>query len=251
MMKSPDQPVIVLHGFSGNKNGLGVFLRALDNPQAIALDLPGVSDNQSAPLTDWVSFAEAVITEINHAIGPQQFELIGHSQGAMVAFVLAARYPNRVTRVAMMCPTAHGTLLSRCVQRGTLGLSRIIGMRLVLGIYRWRPSVDFVTFVSRSKYWSRSDYERIREMRRDEATTYSSHMIEAMRLIWSFPRECHDYSVMIPVRIVYAPDDLLVTRRDIEWFTRRCKYSSVRQARGGHVGPVALPAEWAEAVNTR
>ena len=78
-----------------------------DGYRCILIDHPGHGDSPPAdgPLTI-ESLADAVLTElVNLAVDRAHF--VGLSLGAMIAMNVAARNPDRVDRLALLCTTAH------------------------------------------------------------------------------------------------------------------------------------------------
>ena len=101
---APDQPSIVfVHG-----NGLDHTVWHLQSryfahhgQNALALDLPGHGRSHGEPLTsinDMADWMQDVLDVLDIA----QASLVGHSMGSLVTLETAARYPNRVTRLALL-----------------------------------------------------------------------------------------------------------------------------------------------------
>ncbi len=109
------EPVVLLHGFSGDLNNWLFNIEALAaRGPVIALDLPGhggsskdVGDASLATLAGTVAAAlEAA------GVGPAH--LVGHSLGGAVAARLAADRPDLVRTLALICPAyLPGTRLSQ------------------------------------------------------------------------------------------------------------------------------------------
>jgi len=71
----------------------------------LAPDLPGHGRSAGAPLTSIAAMADWVSALID-AAGAQQARLIGHSMGSLVALETAARHPEKVTGLGLICAAA-------------------------------------------------------------------------------------------------------------------------------------------------
>ena len=106
---NPDGPSIVWLGSVGSNTSMWdrqipVFS---EDYRCILVDHPGhgASPPADGPLTI-ESMADAVLTElVNLEVDRAHF--VGLSLGAMVAMDIAARHPDRVDRLALLCTTAH------------------------------------------------------------------------------------------------------------------------------------------------
>ncbi|TMD81576.1 MAG: alpha/beta hydrolase [Chloroflexi bacterium] len=69
----------------------------------MALDLPG--HGEAPPASDY-HYGSLVAHVLEAVTGIDRFALLGHSVGAAVAWLIAARYPGRVTRLILVEPAA-------------------------------------------------------------------------------------------------------------------------------------------------
>jgi pimeloyl-ACP methyl ester carboxylesterase len=67
----------------------------------LAPDLPGHGRSEGAPLTRIEDMAEWIIALLD-AVNVRQAALIGHSMGSLVALDCAAKFPDRVSRIALL-----------------------------------------------------------------------------------------------------------------------------------------------------
>jgi len=67
----------------------------------LAVDLPGHGRSEGPPLESVEAIADWVIALLD-AAGVQRATLIGHSMGSLISVECAARYPDRVTRIALV-----------------------------------------------------------------------------------------------------------------------------------------------------
>ncbi|WP_431922270.1 alpha/beta fold hydrolase [Amycolatopsis tucumanensis] len=87
-------PVVLLHGLTFDRAMWGPLVRALRGRRVVALDLPG---HGASPRRE--SYDPAEVADVLHgavtAAGLRRPVLVGHSVGAVVAAVYAAKYPAR------------------------------------------------------------------------------------------------------------------------------------------------------------
>ena len=67
----------------------------------LAADLPGHGRSEGAPLASVEAIADWVVALLD-AAGVKQAALVGHSMGSLVALDCAGRYPERVSRIALL-----------------------------------------------------------------------------------------------------------------------------------------------------
>lgn len=107
------RPLLLVHGFTGTKEDFGDHLDALADAGwwVVALDHRGHGESDKPDDESAYSFevmADDVVGLVD-ALGWQQFSLLGHSMGGMVAQLVAARVTERIERLVLM-DTAHGPL---------------------------------------------------------------------------------------------------------------------------------------------
>ncbi|ODS23448.1 hypothetical protein AB835_08790 [Candidatus Endobugula sertula] len=99
-----DLPIIALHGWLDNSASFDVLAPHLTSVQCLALDLAGHGfSDQKEGLSDYPLWAEvSVIYEIADQMGWQQFGLLGHSRGSMMALISAGVYAERISHLIMI-----------------------------------------------------------------------------------------------------------------------------------------------------
>lgn len=242
---------IYLHGFSGNKKGLGPFAEAMNIAGGMCVDMPGFGDNDNAEFQlNWPSYIEATLATIDTA-GAQgeKLHIIGHSHGAMVAYGIAALYPERVEQLTLLCPVARGTI----VARGFLWFSRacysLVGRDRFVLFMRNRLVVDTITFLGRQRSWPKGTYVRVRATRRQEARAYSERMSQLLDMVPSYTRVFSDTKAQVLTIIVRAQGDALANKKDAEWFSARTGAERVQSIQGGHLAPVVFPRKLASIIS--
>ena len=87
-------PVVLLHGLTFDRRMWGPLVQVLDGRLAVALDLPGHGGSARRDSYDLRDVADVVHGAVT-AAGLRPPVLVGHSIGAVVATVYAARHPAR------------------------------------------------------------------------------------------------------------------------------------------------------------
>ena len=122
---------ILMHGFTGNRGytstellvQLAARLRAV-GVGTVRFDFNGHghSDGHFADMTvlNEIADAQAVLTAVQTRLHPQHIDLLGHSQGGVVASMLAGYYPDLIHKLVLMAPAA--TLKDDALAGHTRGL---------------------------------------------------------------------------------------------------------------------------------
>lgn len=105
------RPLLLCHGFTGAKEDFGDFIDAFaaEGWWVVAPDLRGHGASDQPAQEDRYSLAlyAADLMAVADGLGWEQFALVGHSMGGMVAQHLALAEPHRVSRLVLM-DTHHG-----------------------------------------------------------------------------------------------------------------------------------------------
>jgi pimeloyl-ACP methyl ester carboxylesterase len=105
------RPILLLHGFGGAKEDFTEWLDPLAARgwHAVAPDHRGHGDSTKPPSDDAYSFSILADDALTLAVALRwpRFALLGHSMGGMVAQVMAAMAPERLTGLVLM-DTGHG-----------------------------------------------------------------------------------------------------------------------------------------------
>ena len=98
------RPVLALHGWLDNAASFVPLAQHLPECQLLALDLTGHgrSDRRSADASYQIWDDLPEVLGVLEQMGWQDFDLLGHSRGAIIAGLLAASQPGRVQRLVMM-----------------------------------------------------------------------------------------------------------------------------------------------------
>jgi esterase len=98
-------PLVILHG-SGNAHARGwdhVAAALTDQYRVIVPDLRGHGESSWAPISQytWQLFLEDALSLMD-TLGLSQVVLCGHSFGGRIAYMLASKHPERVTRLVIV-----------------------------------------------------------------------------------------------------------------------------------------------------
>ncbi len=108
--------VLCLHGLGGDHRGLAELADGLPGVNIVLPDLPGYG--RSGPMTDvhsLVNYADAV-ADLRHALGLDTCHLLGHSLGASIALVHAARHPG-LTSLCLLNPVSTASNVTAALGR--------------------------------------------------------------------------------------------------------------------------------------
>jgi pyruvate dehydrogenase E2 component (dihydrolipoamide acetyltransferase) len=131
---APGDPVVLVHGFGGDKNSWLFVQQPLSESHPVhALDLPGhgasgkdVGDGSLDTLADTVvGFLDVV--------GAERAHLVGHSLGGAVVAAVAARAPGRVASLTLLAPAGFGPEVDAEYLRGFAAASSRRELKPLLG----------------------------------------------------------------------------------------------------------------------
>ena len=108
----PSRPsVVFVHGAANDHSVFALQSRyfAHHGRNVLAVDLPGHGRSSGAPLDSVETIADW-IARLLDATGVLDAALVGHSLGALVALEAAARFPTRISRIALLGPAVPMTV---------------------------------------------------------------------------------------------------------------------------------------------
>ncbi|HEX6461964.1 MAG TPA: alpha/beta hydrolase [Candidatus Saccharimonadales bacterium] len=246
-----DQTMILLHGFSGDHLGLMELAEALPKDvQIIVPDLPGfgVSDDPSEKAQQsLLAYATCLDGVVDKAAATDKVILLGHSFGCMVAFIYAAKRPEKVSALIGVCPLTTRKVLPRLLGAVGTAAFRHLGFERSKHILAWPPLVDSETYYL---LWRlpKARHEAVRNHRRREAAVFRPSTFTMISAADNFRRDAHDLWLSCPALFIVASDDNVAGRTDDAWFRARVNDVSLRYCRGGHLAPVIFPEEIAASI---
>jgi pimeloyl-ACP methyl ester carboxylesterase len=153
-------PVLLVHGIAMNRLALDFGVERLSlaahlaraGLDCFALDLRGHGGSRPGPgaprdwtLDDYLALdVPAALDAVARATGEARVLWVGHSQGALLGLVAAARYPDRIAGVVALAPpvrfTAHaGAALRYLPVLAALRLTRLAARMLAPFVGLWHP----------------------------------------------------------------------------------------------------------------
>jgi len=98
------QPVLALHGWLDNAASFARLAPLLSGLRVIALDLPGHGKSQHRPPGAAYHFIDyiPIVVQAANALSLERFFLLGHSLGAGIGSIVAAIFPERIHKLALI-----------------------------------------------------------------------------------------------------------------------------------------------------
>ncbi|HXH03842.1 MAG TPA: acetoin dehydrogenase dihydrolipoyllysine-residue acetyltransferase subunit [Candidatus Competibacteraceae bacterium] len=113
------EPLLLIHGFGGDKNNWLFNLEALAATRTVyALDLPGHGESDKAVADPSAAGMAAVVLGFMDTLGLAQAHLVGHSFGGAVALALARQAPQRVRSLSLIASAGLGPEIDAEYLRG-------------------------------------------------------------------------------------------------------------------------------------
>jgi pimeloyl-ACP methyl ester carboxylesterase len=239
-------PTVFLHGFSGEANGLRAFADLYSGPDALCINLPGFGGSTAPSFgksDDIYTYCDDIWREIRRVVPEGPINLVGHSHGAMVSYVLAVQHPDVIQRLDLFCPVAR----PQFIPRSLIGLVRLLNSTGVSPdqIIRVGAHPFLVRLVTRYMFhpdWSAEDRQRIIEMRTREAKFYSPIMFDLMQQTVRFAETMKESRCRVPTRICHTSDDNVASPTDYAWYQDHADVVKIKEITGGHLCVVANPS---------
>ena len=111
------EPVVLVHGFGGDKNSWLFVQQPLSEDRAVTvLDLPGHGASAKDVGDGSLETLAGVVTGFLDAVGIERAHLVGHSLGGAVVAAVAKAAPEKVASLTLLAPraTASGPTRSTC-----------------------------------------------------------------------------------------------------------------------------------------
>lgn len=137
------EPVLLLHGFGGDKSNWTPFSRYLTTAyHVIALDLPGFGESTkiSSEKYDIQSQVERIHRFVRQ-VGLKKFHIAGNSMGGLIAGVYAATFPDEISTLGLFDP---GGVVSHEPSLFTLGLEQGLNRLIVKTPAEYGQLLNFV-----------------------------------------------------------------------------------------------------------
>lgn len=98
------ETILLLHGFSANKDNWIRFTKALDKKyHVLAVDLAGHGDSEKLLTTDYGLFKQADrLNALMTKLGIEQFHIAGNSMGGAISAIFSLKYPEKIKSLTLM-----------------------------------------------------------------------------------------------------------------------------------------------------
>jgi len=98
------KPLLALHGWLDNAASFAYLAPLLSDHHVVALDLTGhgLSARRSADASYQIWDDLPEIVGVLEALGWDEFDLVGHSRGAIISTLLASAFPERVRKLVLL-----------------------------------------------------------------------------------------------------------------------------------------------------
>jgi 2-hydroxy-6-oxonona-2,4-dienedioate hydrolase len=108
------EPLVLVHGFVG---GSGYWTELMNSfgrwRDVVAVDLPGFAGSMNGPVQTSISGFGAAVFELLDSLAIDNFSLVGHSMGGMIAQEMALSRPEAIERLILYGTTSTGDLPGR------------------------------------------------------------------------------------------------------------------------------------------
>jgi pimeloyl-ACP methyl ester carboxylesterase len=242
--------LVLLHGLGSDHGGLSELAGRVAGRTVVAPDLPGFGGSAPLPgihsLAGYAEFVEA----LRRHLGVDAVDLAGHSLGASIALVHAARYPASVRALVLFNPVTEASGVS-----GWLG-------RTYYDVGAWLPApLDRAWLASRPAIWLADQFVlRTPDPARRRAILdqdYVAYRRADMRAVKESFRSFYGTDFVSGARRVTAPTLLVTGERDalappatVRRLNARVRGSRmVVVDRAGHLFPAEEPVAAAALLN--
>jgi pimeloyl-ACP methyl ester carboxylesterase len=239
-------PTVFLHGFSGDGYGLKPFADLYSGKGAICINMPGFGGSPEPKLGDCddiYAYCDDVWAAIRREVASGPVKLVGHSHGAMIAYVLAVQHADDIVHLDLFCPVARPRLVPRLSVR-FLRMLRGLGLSpgAIIRFVAHPVMVFLVTRYSFQREWTHETRRRIVKMREREAQYYSPVMFGLMEQTLRFADELNATQSTVPTRLCHVSDENIASDDDYVWYAKRTAVEYQKEITGGHLCIVADPA---------
>jgi pimeloyl-ACP methyl ester carboxylesterase len=235
--------VLCLHGLGGDHRGLAELADALPGVNIVLPDLPGYG--RSAPMTDvhsLVNYADAV-ADLRHALDLDTCHLLGHSLGASIALVHAARHPG-LTSLCLLNPVSTASNVTAALGR----LYYRIAAALPAPIARFWLASRLAVYVSDAFVIKTRDRARRRQILAQDYENYRRAsvpaMVESFLSYYDTPFDDLAARITAPTLLVTGDRDSIAPPAAVTALAARMPSATCAVVPGvGHLVPLEQPAD--------
>jgi pimeloyl-ACP methyl ester carboxylesterase len=239
----PADPILLLHGQPGSARDWDGVIAALgEGAKAIAIDRPGWDGRSDARGFD--GNADAALSALD-AAGVDTAAVAGHSFGAAVAAWLAARAPERVSRLFLVGPAVNvaslypiDRWLAAPVFGEAAGAAALSGLGATLSAGPLRRRI--AGGLGLDERYLRGAGKRLLDPRRWRA--FADEQRTLVRELAALEQRLH--AIAAPTTIIAGTADRVIPRRSVKQLAVQVPGAELRWVEGaGHLLPLRHPAE--------
>ena len=243
------ETVVMLHGMGGDHRGLAELADALSSANVIVPDLPGYGESEPLPGAHTLTAYADAIADLRTALKLGPVHLVGHSLGASISLVHAARHGAGLRSLTLLNPVTTA-------DNFTAGLSKLYfrtAARLPVAMSRfWLASKPAVyisdAFVIATKDRARRRWILESDYRNDRLASVRG-MIESFLSYYDTPFDEHAAAITTPALLLTGSRDGIAPPKSVSALAARMASAHYVQVSGaGHLVPVERPAEVATVV---
>lgn len=241
------ETVLALHGLGGDHRGLAELADGLTGFNVVIPDLPGYGT--SAPMTcphTLTNYADA-IAEFRAALGLTSCHLLGHSLGASIALVHAARHGG-LSSLTLLNPVSTASNMTANLGKLYYRLAAVLPRPVARFWLTSKPAVYVAdAFVIKTK-----DRARRRWILQQDYENYAhsdvAAMVESFLSYYETPFEECAGGVSAPVLVTTGRRDGIAPVDVVRGLASRLGGRLVVSPDGGHLAPMETPLEVASLV---
>ncbi|MGF6790367.1 alpha/beta fold hydrolase [Paraburkholderia sp. 35.1] len=236
------RPLLLLHEMGGSLESWDPVLEHMPTDQRIIrCDARGSGGSEKIrePIT-LDTLADDIVLLLDHLAVTEAVDVAGVAIGGCLALTLAARFPQRVHRLAAINPPTDATGRSGEVLRERAMLADAKGMRGVVESALGRSYPDFLRT-------DKQAYEAyVARFLCNDPTSYAY----ILRALTNVNFEGVLETISCPTVFISGRDDLVRRSADIEVIARRVNGAHFLEIDGGHIPSVQAPKSLASALRT-
>jgi pimeloyl-ACP methyl ester carboxylesterase len=243
------ETVVMLHGLGGNHRGLAELAAELPGCDVVVPDLPGYGESEPLPGAHTLTAYADAVADLCAGLDLGRVHLLGHSLGASIALVHAARHPGQLRSLCLLNPVSTAGNLT-----ATLGKAYYrIAARLPARMTRFWLASRAAVYVSDAFVIVTRDRARRRWILEQDYRNYAKAsvraMVESFLSYYETPFDEHAAALTVPTLLLTGDRDGIAPPKSVSALAGRVSNARYEPLAGaGHLAPVELPKEVAAVV---
>lgn len=241
--KGTNEYILLIHGFGGTYSGLEDVAEILSEKYGIlGVDLPGYGLSEPMHRTHSVKNYANFLYEFCQSIGVKKVHVVGHSFGADIAIVLAAKHPALVQKLVLLNPVISSSKLLGGLSRMYYGFVGVLPRSLRHQLLH----NHFLTWVTDSVLFTQASEAQRQQILRDDYI--SDHLmgdtpvLEGYRSILQTPFLKYARRIQTDTLLIGGAKDVLAsvsTMAELHTMIALSKLEIIHDA--GHFYPLEKP----------